>query len=126
MAVTYTLGKDYTVSGLDGASELTVTREGERIDVTTRDGAKPFKLTVAGFANTTIECSVFAEETTSFKIGESYPLTLAGEEFADLVCFSAVREEPQTGIITYRLKFRPGSASDEANQIEVGPGTYRA
>lgn len=126
MAVTYTLGKDYTVEGLNGASELTVTREGERIDVTTRDGAKPFKLTVAGFANTTIECSVFAESTTDFTIGKTYALTLNDEEFSDLVCFSAVREEPQSGIVTYRLKLRPGSASAEANQVDVGPGTYRS
>ena len=123
---TYTLGRDYTVSGLTGASDLTVTREGERIDVTTREHAKPFKLTVAGFPETTIECSVFATETTSFVVGQAYTLNLNGETFTPSpVCMSATREEPQAGVITYRLKFRPGTPLATANQITVGPGTYR-
>lgn len=122
---TYTLGRDYTVSGLAGASELTVTREGERIDVTTREHAKPFKLTVAGFPATTIECSVFATATTAFSVGQAYTMTLNGEAFTGVVCMAATREEPQAGIITYRLKFRPGTPADVANQIPVGAGTYR-
>lgn len=122
---TYTLGRDYTVSGLTGASELTVTREGERIDVTTREHAKPFKLTVAGFPATTIECSVFATATTNFTVGSPYTITLNGEAFTDVVCMAATREEPQSGIITYRLKFRPGTPHETANRVQVGPGDYR-
>lgn len=125
MAVTYTLGKNYTVSGLAGASELTVTREGERIDVSTRDNAKPFKLTVAGFASTTIEGSVFATATTSFTVGGTYTITLNGDAFADVVCMSASREEPQSGVITYRLKFRPGTPLDTASRVTIGPGEFR-
>lgn len=122
---TYTLGRDYTVSGLTGASELTVTREGERIDVTTREHPKPFKLTVAGFPATTIECSVFATQSTSFTVGQAYTLTLNGESFTNVVCMAATREEPQAGIITYRLKFRPGTPHEPANRVQVGPGDYR-
>lgn len=126
MAVTYTLGKNYTVEGLAGASELTVTKEGERVDVTTRANAKPFKLSVAGLQATTIECSVFAESTTSFTIGLTYDLTLNDIEYADLVCLNATREESGAGVITYKLKFRPGYPSDSDQQAEIGPGTYRA
>lgn len=122
---TYTLGRDYTVSGLSGASELTVTREGERIDVTTREHQKPFKLTVAGFPATVIECSVFATATTTFTIGQPYTITLNGEQFAEVVCMAANREEPQAGIVTYRLKFRPGTPHETANRAQVGPGDYR-
>lgn len=122
---TYTLGRDYTVSGLTGATDLTVTREGERIDVTTRGHQKPFKLTVAGFPATTVECSVFATATTSFIVGQAYSITLNGESFSNFICMSATREEPQAGVITYRLKFRPGSALPTASQVTIGPGDYR-
>lgn len=130
MPAAYTLGKDYTVSGLSGATDLTVTRSGERIDVSTRKGAKPFKHTVAGFPDVTFECTVYADATTAFKIGEAYPIELNGEsltdaEGIDLVCMSAVREEPGDGIVTYRLTFKPGYASDTENQIDIGPGTWR-
>lgn len=126
MAVTYTLGKDYTVSGLSGTADLTVTFAAERVDITTRDGAKPFKMTVDGLHNTTFEGSVLATETTSFVIGDSYDLTVGGSSLGSLVCMTANREESQDGIVTYKLTLRPGLESTAANQITVGPGDYRA
>lgn len=126
MAVTYTLGKDYTVSGLTGATDLTVTHAGERVDVTTRDAAKPFKLTVAGLTQVTFECSVYATNSTKFAIGDSYAVTVNGDSLGDLVCMSANREEPQDGVVTYKLTLRPGFESAVADQIDVGPGTYRS
>ncbi len=121
----YTLGRDYTVSGLTGVSELTVTREGERIDVTTRKHSKPIKLTAAGFSNTTFECTVLATATTSFVVGNEYAVTLAGGSAMNLICMGATREEPQSGVITYKLTLKPGGESAAGDQITVGPGDYR-
>lgn len=120
----YTLGRDYTVSGLTGVSELTVTREGERIDVTTRKHSKPIKLTVAGFSQTTFECTVLATATTTFSVGKSYTVVANGTSMP-MICMGATREEPQAGVITYRLTLRPGDESPTADQIAVGPGDYR-
>jgi len=120
----YTLGRDYTVSGLAGISDLTLTRDSERIDVTTRSFAKPFKLTVAGFEDVTFECTVLATPTTSFSIGQSYAVTVQGNALS-LICMAAVREEPQAGVITFKLTLRNGVASATADQVQVGPGTYR-
>lgn len=125
MPATYSLGKDYTVSGLTGSSELTVTRSAERVDVTTRAGAKPIKCTVAGLEDLTFECSVFAEATTKFVIGQSYAVTVKGESLGSLICMSAVREEPNGSAITYKLTMKKGIASETNNQVDVGPGTYR-
>lgn len=120
----YTLGRDYTVSGLTGVSDLTVTRDGERIDVTTRKHQKPIKLTVAGFSDTTFECTVLATATTTFSVGKAYAVTLNGESL-NLICMGATREEPQAGVITFKLTLRLGSESETADQIPVGPGDYR-
>lgn len=122
---TYTLGRNYTVAGLTGASDLTVTRDGERIDVTTRENTKPVKLTVAGFEDMTLECTVLATNTTTFSVGKSYAITLNGGTAMNLICMGATREEPQAGVITYKLKFRPGEESETDDQIPIGPGTYR-
>lgn len=121
----YTLGKDYTVSGLTGVSELTVTREGERIDVTTRKQDKPFKATTAGFDDLTFECTVMATSTTTFSIGKAYTVTVGGTSLGSLICMNATREEPQAGVITYRLTLKPGIESATADQVAIGPGTYR-
>jgi hypothetical protein len=122
----YTLGRDYTVSGLTGVSDLTVTRDGERIDVTTRGHAKPIKQTVAGFEDVTFECTVLAEGTTSFIVGNEYAITVAGGGAMNLVCMKATREEPQAGVINYKLSFRKGTESEVADQVTIGPGTYRS
>lgn len=122
----YTLGRDYTVSGLTGATDLTVTYEGERIDVTTRKHQKPIKLTVAGFPDMTFECTVFATATTTFSVGKAYTLTLNGTPLEqDMICMTANREEPQAGIVTYKLTLKPGLESETADQIPIGPGDWR-
>lgn len=125
MPATYSLGKDYTVSGLTGSSELTVTRSAERVDVTTRAGTKPIKCTAAGLADLTFECSVFAEASTKFVIGKGYTVTVKGASLGTLVCMSAVREEPNANVITYKLTLKPGLESDPDNQLDIGPGEYR-
>lgn len=121
----YTLGRDYTVSGLTGATDLTVSYSGERIDVTTRAYNKPFKNTIAGFPDTTFECTVYATSSTSFTIGQEYTVDLNGNSLS-LICMAANREEPVDGLITYKLTFKPGLASDASNQTSIGPGTYRS
>ena len=125
MATTYTLGKEYTVQGLAGVSELTITKSAERIDVTTRCLAKPIKQTVAGLEDTTFEGTVLAAQDTKFKIGDSYALTVKGQSLGELVCMTANREEPQAGVITYKVTLKPGEESETNNQVDVGPGTYR-
>ena len=125
MAATYVLGKDYTVSGLVGVTDLTLTLSGERIDITTRAGAKPIKKTVAGFPDKTFECTVLAKGDTTFSVGKAYSCTINGESLS-LICMSANREEPQEGNITYKLTLKPGEESETANQVVIGPGDYRA
>lgn len=123
---TYTLGRNYTVAGLTGVSDLTVTKDGERIDVTTREHTKPIKLTVSGFEDLTVECTVLATNTTTFSVGKSYSITLNGGAAMSLICMGATREEPQTGVITYKLTFRNGEESETDDQVPIGPGTYRS
>lgn len=125
MPSTYTLGRDYTVSGLTGATDLTYTQSGERIDVSTRAGSKPYKHTVAGFPDKTFECSVYATATTTFSIGKAYAVTLNGTALGDMICMDANREEPGDGIVTYRLTLKPGLESETANQTAIGPGDWR-
>lgn len=122
----YTLGKDYTVSGLSGVSDLTVTREVDRVDVTTRDNAKPFKMTASGLTSTTFECTVLADGDTKFSIGKAYSVTVDGAALGSLVCLTATREEPQSGVINYKLTLRPGEESEVCDQVEIGPGDYRS
>lgn len=126
MPSTYSLGKDYTVSGLTGVSELTVTKSGERIDVTTRCAAKPFKQTDVGLEDKTFEGTVLAEASTKFEIGKAYNLTVKGDALGDLVCMTANREEPQAGVITFKITLKPGVESETANRIVIGPGAYRS
>ncbi len=126
MPATYSLGKSYTVSGLAGVSELTVTKTGERIDVTTRCAAKPIKQTDTGLIDTTFECTVLAENDTEFVIGKGYTVTVKGASLGELICMTANREEPQAGVITFKLTLKPGEESEAANQITIGPGTYRS
>lgn len=120
---TYTLGKSYTVSGLTGVSELTYTRTGERIDITTREGAKPYKKTVAGFGSETLECSVYQPDGvgsnfTGFKIGSEYEIEI-NEKSITAVVMSANRSEPQDGVVVYQLTLRPGEALDSAQQAPI-------
>lgn len=126
MGATYTLGRDYTVDGLTAATDLTVSHSGERIDISTRAGAKPFKATVAGFPDLTFSCSAYAEDDTVFTIGKAYSITLNGGSAMSLICMSADRDETGDGIVTYKLTFKPGMESETANQVDIGPGTYRS
>lgn len=126
MPSTYSLGKSYTVSGLPGVSELTVTKTGERIDVTTRCATLPIKQTDTGLIDTTFECTVLAQADTEFVIGKAYAVTVKGQSLGDLVCMTANREEPQTGVINFKLTLKLGEESELGNQITIGPGTYRS
>lgn len=126
MPATYSLGKSYTVSGLSGVSELTITKTGERIDVTTRCATLPLKQTDTGLVDTTFECTVLATDTTEFVIGQGYTVTVKGNSLGELICMTANREEPQAGVITYKLTLKPGEESESQNQVTIGPGTYRS
>jgi hypothetical protein len=124
MAATINLGKDWTLSGLAGCSDLTVTRSAEAIDTTTRFGAKPIKKVKGGIPDYTFEGTVFATATTKFVIGDSYALTVNGG-VKDVVCLTANREEPQEGVVTFKVTMKPGVASEADNKLDVGPGDYR-
>lgn len=125
MPATYSLGKDYTVAGLAGVTELTVTKSAERIDVTTRAGQLPLKAVVAGLADLTFDCTVQATASTMFSIGKGYAVTVKSTQLGTLVCMKATREEPGGGAIQYKLTLRPGVESEVPNQLEIGPGDYR-
>ena len=126
MAATINLGKDWTLSGLAGVSDLTVTRSAEGIDTTTRSGAKPIKKVKGGIPDYTFEGTVLATATTSMVIGQGYSLVINGGTAKDVICLTANREEPQEGVVTYKVTMKPGVASDTANQVTVGPSDYRA
>lgn len=106
---TITLGKDYTVAGLTGASDLTWTQSGERLDVTTREGTKPYKKTMAGLVKHSVDCSVLAESEDSFEIGQTVSLVLNGTALSCIIV-QANRSEPKDGIVTYSLQLTPGTA----------------
>lgn len=126
MAATYTLGRDYTVDGLAGATDLEFTRSGERIDVTTRSFNKPVKQTVAGLEDLTFSCTVYATQSTVFQIGKAYDLTLNGDSVGLMICMDANREEPQEGVVMFKLTLKFGQESETDNLLDVGPGTYRS
>ena len=110
MATTISLGKDYTItSGLTNVSDLTLTRSGEKIDVTTRFGAKPLKYTEAGLPKITLECTVIAGADTTYPVGGS--VTVASSGFSgSVIIVSADRSEPHDGMVTYKLSLTPGTA----------------
>lgn len=123
MATTVSLGKDYTVSGLAGTTELTVTHSAEFVETTTRFG-KPIKRGKAGIPDYTFEGTVLGTASNSFVIGQGYTLTLNGES-KDVICMNVNREEPGDGTVTFKLTMKPGVASEAGNQITVGSGTYK-
>lgn len=107
---TISLGKDYTISGgIDNVSELTITRTGEQLDVTTREGSLPLKYTVAGLQKITLECTILAEASTTYSVGSSVTVTSSGYT-GDLIVMSVDRDEPQDGVVTYKLMMTPGTA----------------
>ena len=125
MPATINLGKDYTVSGLSGVSDLELTRTSERIDVSTRAGAKPIKKTTAGFEDMSFTCTVLGTSTTTFTIGKEYSLTLKGGTPLPMICMAANIEQPQEGVYNYKLTLRPGLESEITSQLVVGPGDFR-
>lgn len=125
MATTVSLGKDYTVSGLTGTTELTVTYSAEGVDTTTRFGA-PIKRVKSGIPDYTFEGTVLGTSTNTFVIGQGYTLTLNGGAAKDVICMNVSREEPGDGTVSFKLTMKPGVASETANQVTVGSGTYKA
>lgn len=110
MASTISLGKDYTISsGLTNVSDLTLTRSGEKIDITTRAGALPIKHTEAGLQKLTLECTIIAEQATTYSVGGSVSVASSGFT-GSVIVVSADRSEPQDGLVTYKLTMTPGTA----------------
>lgn len=107
---TINLGKDFHVDGLAGVGELTWTQSAEKLDVTTRTGNKPYKQTKAGLVKHVFECTVYADDATTFSIGAAKTLTINGLEH-DCIIASARRSEPKDGVVTYQLTLTPGTAS---------------
>lgn len=112
MAFSYTLGKDYTIDGIAGVSELIVTDAGEKVDITTRYGTKPLRYTAVGLGKITLECTVMAEAGTTFEIGDTVEVDCPDFDGTALIV-SAPREEGEDGAVTYRLTLTPGTASAE-------------
>lgn len=110
MATTISLGKNYTISsGLTNVSDLTLTRSGEKIDITTRFGAYPIKFTEAGLEKLTLECTIIAESGTTYSIGGSVSVASSGFT-GSVIVVSADRSEPHDGLVTYKLTLTPGTA----------------
>lgn len=124
MPATINLGKDYTVSGLPGVTDLTVSRSADGVDTTTRSGDLPIKRVKAGIPDYTFEGTVLGTATTSFQIGKEYALTLGGGA-KNVICMDCTIEEPQEGVYQFKLTMRPGVESEAANKITIGPATWR-
>lgn len=108
---TISLGKDFTITGgLTNVSDLTLTRAAEKIDITTRTGAKPLKHTEAGLQKITLECTIIAEASTTYAVGAAVSLASSGYTGAVIVS-NADRSEPNDGLVTYKLTLTPGTAS---------------
>jgi hypothetical protein len=117
MSATISLGKDYTITGgISNVSDLTLNRQAEKIDITTRAGSDPLKFTAAGLPKITLECTVIAESSTSYSIGQSVSVASSGYTGA-LIVTNADRDEPDDGPVTYKLTLTPGVAS--ATPVEV-------
>lgn len=107
---TYSLGKDYTITGgIENVSDLTITRSGEQLDVTTREGTLPLKYTKAGLQKVTLECTILAEADTTYSVGGSVSVASSGFT-GDVIVVQANRDEPQDGVVTYKLTMTPGTA----------------
>lgn len=114
---TISLGKNYTISGAIGnVSDLTLTTAGEKIDITTRTGTDPFKMTDIGLSKFTLEATVLAEASTTYAIGGSVSVTASGVT-GTLICTNADRSEPVDGVVTYKLTLTHGYVS--ANTVSV-------
>jgi len=124
MPATINLGKDYTVNGLPGVTNLTVTRTADGIDTTTRSGDLPIKRVKSGLPDYTFEGTVLGEASTEFEIGKAYTLTLNGAQ-KELILMDCNVEQPQDGVYQFKLTMRPGVESATANRIKVGPSTWR-
>jgi hypothetical protein len=110
MAFSYTLGKDYTIDGLAGVSELTVTDAAENVDITTRYGSNPLRFTAVGLGKITLEATVMATDETTFDVGGA--VTIECPDFdGTAIIVSAPREEGEDGAVSYRLTMTPGTAS---------------
>lgn len=125
MAATINLGKSYTVSGLAGVTDLTVTKSADAIDTMTRSAAQPIKVVKSGIPDMTFEGTVLGTVSTTFTIGKEYQLTLGGGTAKPLICMNCTVEEPQDGVYQFKLTMKPGVESETANQIIVGPGNWR-
>lgn len=113
MATTINLGKNFTItSGLTNVTDLTMTRSGDKIDVTTRGGTKPLRHTRVGLPKITFECSVLAEAATTYAIGGSISLVCA-EYTGTVIVLDAERTEGEDGLVQYRVTMTPGTASAE-------------
>lgn len=126
MAATINLGKDYTVSGLAGVTDLTVTRNAEAVDTTTRSGSKPIKRVKAGIVDYTFEGTVQGTSSSSFVVGQEYALVLGGAASKAVICMSVSIEQPQDGVFNFKLTMKPGVESESANKVTVGPGDFRS
>jgi hypothetical protein len=105
------LGKDYTVSGSIGnVSDLSLTIGGEKLDSTTRRGSLPLKTYEPGLEKKVFECTVLAEESTSYQIGGLVTLT-CNDHSGDILVTNAVRGAPKEGFVDYKLTLTPGNAS---------------
>lgn len=113
---TINLGKDFNIDGLEACSELTWTQSAEKLDITTRTGAKPYKQTRAGLVKHTFEGTVFADADTSFEIGSARTLTVNGTGY-DVIVVNARRSEPKDGVVTYQVTMTPGYTSDNTAPV---------
>lgn len=124
MPATINLGKNYTVSGLAGVTDLTVTRNADAVDCSTRSGAKPIKTVKAGINDYTFEGTVQGTATSSFVIGQEYSLVLGGVT-KPVICMNVNVEQPQDNVYNFKLTMKPGVESESANKITVESGDFR-
>jgi|694.fasta_scaffold65264_7 hypothetical protein len=100
MAVTYTLGKDATISGISGCvRDVTASIEASRIDVTCRgDDKRKFK---SGLREATIEVEVLDEPPAA---GDEITISHANSGLGGIfIVTSVARSEPLDDVVSYKI-----------------------
>ena len=107
MAVTYTLGKDASITGVTNTAvrSVTVTTEGSQIDATARGATK--RKYLSGWKEATVEIEMIDSPPTA---GATLSIT-AGGLTGSFVVTSVATNQPLDDVVTYNVTCKMKQAS---------------